>query len=285
MKEKTKKTIKIILKISAALLAFVLIGGVGIFANSLVGNPLSKALAKSTAEKYIEENYATDGYELEEIKYSFKDGFYHAVASSPNSIDGSFTLLINGFGKLRYDNYEYDVTSGWNTASRIGADYRDAVDVIFDSRSFPYNVHIGYGDLIFVPIEQKDAPETPDYALITNELTVDAYYDATKLGARAGKLTVYIDNETVSAEHMAEILLDIRKCFDDAGVGFYAIDCVLEHPKDENGYLEDGRVEVMDFLYADIYEEGLVERVKEADNAAKEYYAVLDSEKLAEENS
>ena len=40
-------------------------------------------------------------------------------------------------------------------------------------------------------------------------------------------LSVYIGEQTVSAERLAEILLGIRKCFDEAGVGFYAIDCAL----------------------------------------------------------
>lgn len=42
---------------------------------------------------------------------------------------------------------------------------------------------------------------------------------------------------------------------------------------------KEGRVEVKDFLYSDIYEEGILERVKESDKAAKEYYAEQDVEK------
>lgn len=273
---------KKILKISAFILALILIVGVCMFANSLVGNPISKAMAKNTAEKHIQSTYKDTDFELEGVTYSFKDGYYHAYVSSPSSIDSSFTLLINGFGKLKYDYYENNVTNGWNTASRIDGDYRNAVKIIFESKVFPYNEHIGYGELIFVPADQKDAPETPDYALITNELTPDAYYNANELGARAGKLTVYIADTDVSAERMAEILLGIRDCFDKAGVGFYAIDCVLEYPQDENGFAEDGRVEVMDFLYADIHSEGLLERVTEADKAARAYNSAQDAEKLEE---
>ena len=91
---------KKILKIGAAVLAVLLIVGVAWFANSLVGNPLSKALAKSTAEKHMKETYGNTDYELGEVVYSFKDGYYHAHVSSPSSIDTNFELLINGFGKL-----------------------------------------------------------------------------------------------------------------------------------------------------------------------------------------
>lgn len=271
------------LKIAALVVALLLIVGAVLFANSLVGNPISKALAKHTAKKYMEEAYGDTDYELERVTYSFKDGYYHAFVSSPTGKDTYFTLLINGFGKLRYDNYETSVANGWNTASRLDADYRKAVDAIMDSSIFPYDEHIGYGDLVCIPSENRNAEGVPEYALITDDLTLDAYYNVSELGAKAGKLTVYIEDETVSTERAAEILVGIRECFDRAGVGFYAIDLVLEYPRDENGYSEDGRVELMDFRYADIYEEGLAERVRISDEATRAYYSYADAEKLKEQ--
>ena len=271
-----------ILKTAALVLAIALIIGVCIFANALVGNPISKALARSTAEKHLAEKYGNTDYELGDVTYSFKDGYYHASISSPSSIDTHFTLTINGFGKLQYDNYDYYVANGWNTANRIEMEYRKAVETLFDSAAIPYDVYIAYGELAFVPAEQKNAPDTPEYALVTDELTMDAYYNASEFGAKAGKLTVYVDDATVSVERLAEILLDIRAGFDDARLGFYAIDCVLEYPRDEDGFAEDGRVEVMDFLYADIYAEGLTERVEASNAAAIAYYAAQDAEKLVE---
>ena len=47
---------KRILKISALCLAIVLIVGVCWFANGLVGNPISKTMARNAAEKYLETN-------------------------------------------------------------------------------------------------------------------------------------------------------------------------------------------------------------------------------------
>ena len=262
------------LKIAAFTLAVALILGVLFFANALIGNPISKALAENTAKKHLEENYKDTDYELERVTYSFKDGYYHAYISSPSSVDTHFTLMINGFGKLSYDNFDY-VTNGWNTATRLDTDYRKTVDALFASKSFPYNAYIAYGELIFVPESERENPDIADYALITEELTVDAYYDVNKLGAQAGKITVYIDDNTVTVERLAEVLLDIRECFDNSGIGFYAIDCVIEYPRDEEGFYEDGRVEVMEFLYSDIYEEGLLERVTEANEAAAEFNNVL----------
>ena len=276
-KKKTKKTI---LKIGACVLASVLIVGVLMFANSLVGNPISQAIAKNTAEKHLEKIYGDTDYELGEITYSFKDGYYHAHISSPSSNDTRFSLMINSFGELKYDNYDSYVESGFNTAQRIDSEYRKAAETVFGSSKFPYNENIGFGELIFIAEEDKNAADVQDYALVTNELTPDAYYDANELGKKAGKLTVYIEDDNVSAEKMAEILLGIRKCFDESGLSFYAIDCVLE-PVDN--FSTDNRVEVMEFRYADIYGEGLVERVEEAAQAAKDYYYAWDSEKFEEQ--
>lgn len=274
---------KRILKIAAFVFAIALIVGVCVFANALVGNPISKAMATNTAEKHIEENYADKDFEIERVTFSFKDGYYHAFIYSPSSIDSDFTILVDMWGKLRYDTYEDRVLSGGNTADRISRDYRAVVDKVLDSQAFPYNEHIGYGDFDFYPRVHLEEYSVPEYALITEDLTLDAFYDVNELGAKHGKLTIYIDDDTVSYERLSEILLDIRRIFDDSGVKFYVIDCVLEYQKNEDSSKkQEGRVEVREFLYADIYEEGMVERVKASDEAAKAYYAEQDAEKLKE---
>ena len=274
---------KRILKIASFVFAIVLIVGVCVFANGLVGNPISKAMATNTAEKHIEENYGDKDYEIERVTFSFKDGYYHAFIYSPSSIDSDFTILVDMWGKLRYDTYEDRVLSGGNTADRISRDYRAVVDKVLDSQAFPYNEHIGYGDFDFYPRVHLEEYSVPEYALISEDLTLDAFYDVNELGAKHGKLTIYIDDDTVSYERLSEILLDIRRIFDDSGVKFYVIDCVLEYQKNEDSSKkQEGRVEVREFLYADIYEEGMVERVKASDEEAKAYYAEQDAEKLKE---
>ena len=274
---------KRILKIAAFVFAIALIVGVGVFANALVGNPISKVVATNTAEKHIEENYADRDFEIERVTFSFKDGYYHAFIYSPSSIDSDFTILVDMWGKLRYDTYEDRVLSGGNTADRISRDYRAAVDKVLDSQAFPYNEHIGYGDFDFYPRVHLEEYSVPEYALITEDLTLDAFYDVNELGAKHGKLTIYIDDDTVSYERLSEILLDVRRIFDESGVKFYVIDCVLEYQKNEDSSKkQEGRVEVREFLYADIYEDGMVERVKTSDEAANAYYNEQDAEKLKE---
>jgi hypothetical protein len=56
----------------------------------------------------------------------------------------------------------------------------------------------------------------------------------------------------------------------------------LEYPKSDDGIRKDGRVEVMDFLSSDIYEAGLADRVRAANEAAKNYYQEQDSDKATE---
>lgn len=270
-----KKVIKIVSVIAAA----TIFAGICVLINAFSGNPISKHIATNTAEKHLEEKYGDSDFEIESIMYDFKDSYYHAFIESPSSVDSRFSLLIDMWGNLCSDNYEDSVLTGWNTASRIGNEYRNKVDTVFSGSLFPYNEHIGYGDIAFVPREYINDPSTPAYAIITEELTVDGVYDVNALGSKAGKLTVYIDDENLTHEHLAEIILDVRKSFDNAGIKFYALDLVLEYPKNEDGTRKDGRVEVREFLCADIYEEGLVERVKASDEAANAYYAEQDSEK------
>lgn len=96
-------------KILAGIAAFVLIGVILWFANGLLGNPISKALANNTAKKYVAENYSNMKLDISEVSYSFKDGEYYANIKSPTSKDTYFTISISPLGKIGYDSYEDNV--------------------------------------------------------------------------------------------------------------------------------------------------------------------------------
>ena len=273
---------KKILKIAALIVALALIVGVCIFANSLVGNPISKLLATNTAKQYIKENHPDMDYQLDGVTFNFKFVCYNAYFTSPSSPDSSFTLMLGMDGKIIQNYYEAHVIERGNTARRLEEEYRAAVGKVLDNPSFPYNSHIDYGELQFIQEEYRNAEGMPPYALITNELELDGIYDVNELGAKAGKLTIYVYDDTVTVERLAEIILDIKGMLDDAGVRFYVMDCVLEYPKPESGEWKQGRVEVMDFLCSDIYEEGLVERVQASNDAAEDYYDEMDAIKKEE---
>ena len=269
-------------KTVAIVLAIILIAFAVLLANAFFGNPISKALAQNTAQKYFQQTYSNTDYELGNVTYSFKDGFYYAPISSPSSIDTCFSLAIDSFGRLQHDYFADYVTTGRNTISRLETDYRRAVEAVFQSESFPYEAHIAFGELVYAFEADREAYDVADYAIIVDELPLDVQYDVNALGTQAGKLTVYIWDDTVSAARLAEILLDIRTSFDGAGIGFRTINCILEYPREENTLYEGDRFEVMDFAYSDIYEEGLVERVEESNAAANRYYQEQDGLKHQE---
>lgn len=248
------------LKTAAFFTALCLITGLAIFANALVGNPVSRLLAKRTAEAYLQENYRNTDFMLERISYSFKEGGYFAYIQAPGSTDRYFTLSMDMAGNLVMDRYESMVLSGENTARRLNQAYRDLVDSVLESPSFPFTIDIAFGDLAFGDILQAA------------DLEPDRIYDVRELGAEAGQLTIYIDDETVRVDRAAEILLELKRMLEQGGVPFSTIDFVLQRPQPGDGPRPEIRVEVIQFPCAEIYASGLTERIAEANNAAREYY-------------
>lgn len=265
------------LKIGAMLVALVIIAGLCLFANALVGNPVSKWLATRTAEKHLEEVYGDTDFEIERIGFNFKDINYYAHIKSPSSEDSSFSLRIDMWGNLYLDTYESRVLSGDNTARRLDAEYRVLTDEVLEAPDYPFTSFIAYGDLQFGFSYEEGEEISPIGHIMPEELVPDKEYDIRELGARAGHLVVYVEDEVVTVERAAEVLLELKEVFDRRNVPFYAIDFVLEYPrKEEGGNIKEGRVEADGFLYADIYEEGMIERISAANDAAIAYHAEQD---------
>lgn len=269
------------LKIAALVVAVILIAGLAWFANAFLGNPVSKLIAKHAAEKYMETTYGETDFYIERMGYSFKMGNYYAFVKSPTSMDTDFSFYISMTGEIYNDTYD-SVTEGFVTARRLEDEYRTLAKTVLEASDYPYNKHdsFGYGTLEIYPPEALNDPlatDVPDYAMDQSKLIVDRVYDIRELGGRAGHLVIYVDSDLVTMEHAAEIMLDIKARFDAAGIPFVAMDLVLQYPRPEEGRRPDGEVRVEQFLYDDIYEEGLSERVAEADAERKAYYAALDA--------
>ena len=272
---------KTYLKVLALLTALLLIAGLGWFANGLLGNPVSKALATNTAKKYLAETYPDTDYYIERVSYNFKNTDYHALIKSPTSVDTEFSLYITMLGKLSWDTFE-EVQNGFTTARRLENEYRELTDTVLEHPAFPYTCPIGFGTLEIYPEEalgeHRDG-EAPPYAINQNELVLDKVYDIRELGRQAGHLVIYIESETVTPENAAAIMLDIKARFDKADIPFVSMDFTLQYPKTEEGGRPEEQVGVAGFLYDEIYEEGMVERVTRADEALKAYYAEQDAKK------
>jgi hypothetical protein len=65
------------------------------FLCAFFGNPISSALAKSTAKRHLEENYSGTDFEIERIGYDLKTGGYYAKVMSPSSQDSYFTIYMD----------------------------------------------------------------------------------------------------------------------------------------------------------------------------------------------
>ncbi|NLY61390.1 MAG: hypothetical protein GX054_07805 [Clostridiales bacterium] len=270
-----KKTIKIM----AGITAIILIGILLFVANGMVGNPVSKTLAKQSASKYIQKNYPNLDLKVERVNYSFKTGSYYALIKSQTSIDTHFNLDISMTGKILYDSYESHVISGWNTWQRIDLEYRTMVDKVLNAPDFPYDSHIDFGSIEIKETDIEIGPIRPAYGLVLEDLELDKKYDVKELAKTAGHITIYIESEEVTIKKASEILMELKEIFDKEDVPFYAIDFALEKPRKDDGLPNDNREEiwVKDFLYSDIYEEGLEERLTKAFLELKEYYEKEDA--------
>jgi len=269
------------LKIGALIAALAIIVGLCLFSNALVGNPVSKWLATRTAEKHLEEVYADKDFEIERVGFSFKDIDYYVHVKSPSSEDSSFSLQIDMLGNLKLDTYESRVLYGGNTQNRLYMEYRALVDEVLEAPDYPFSSFIAYGDLkvgFSTPDIEVGVPYWPESYVILDKVELDKKYDIRELAKTAGYLVVYVEDEMVTVERAAEVLLELKEVFDRRNVPFYAINFVLEYPrKEEGGTIKEGRVNVEGFLYSDIYEEDLVERVRIADDALNAYYAEEDA--------
>lgn len=262
------------LKIAALVFALVLLAGVGWFANALVGNPVSRLLCRRSAEAYLAEQYPGTDFCVERVDYSFKMTCYYARIVSPSSADSSFTLDQSWTGKVVNDRYESQVAGRENTARRLNEEYRALTDRVLDG--LPWVDNIAFGDLVFTGsgVSADDA-----WAIPREDLKLDKVYDIPALGAQGGRLVVYAADEAVTPERAADLLLELKAAMFAGGAPFYCVDFTLEHPKAEDGARPEGRVEVDGFLWEDIQEEGLADRIRAADAALKAYYASEDTKK------
>ena len=255
------------------------------FGNVMMGNPVSHALASKAAKAYLSDRFSDTDYEMERITYSFKDGRYHAFMVSPTSIDGDFSVCFSMLGEYCYDTYD-SVQDGWNTAQRLNSEYRKLTDTVLNDPALPYDntqvYSIMFGELEIYPKEFIDDPnvhDIPDYSLVQDDLELNRIYDIKELGAKAGHLVLYVDNDIISVEEAARIMLDFRSIFDESDSPFYAMDFVLRHPRTEDGKSDNEEITIYDFLYQDIYEEGLTDRIEIAIDETAAYYAMLDQMK------
>ena len=254
------------------------------FLSAFFGNPLSSALAKSTAKRYLEEYYPDADFMIEKVSYDMKSGGYRVYVESPTSIDRHFIIYCDALGRYN-DDTSHCITDGSNTYVRLSEQYWDLV-----REKLPYDhfdIDIGYGDLrvagvfeIYDYIDQYGErihyTLTKDYGLDISTLVQDGEYDILTLGQDHGSLCIDIIDEEVTVERAADVLLELKLLLDEQGLPFHAIDFTLSAPRNENGQKVGTSIRLIEFLYSDIHEDGLTDRIQENWNITQEHYAIQD---------
>ena len=103
-------------------------------------------------------------------------------------------------------------------------------------------------------------------AINKNELVNNKIYDVKKLGKTNGRIVLYVNTDSITAEKAAEIMLVTKSLLCEANISFYSMCLCLRHPVSNEKTYErpEGSIYIKDFLSADIYEEGIVEKINES---------------------
>ena len=275
-----KKIVKVLaIAVCITLIAFVLW-----FICAFFGNPVSHSLARSSADQYLRENFSDTDYEIVDSGFDMKTGGYYVDVLSPTSRDSHFIIYCDGLGRYRTNTYD-DVISGYNTFTRLNSDYWNLI-----KQNLPYaqfDISIGFGELRAAGYfevfnytneagEMKEYTLWEDFGLDISSLILDEEYDVWELGRDHGKLCIYIHDPEISVERAAEVLMEFKAYMDTQGLSFHAIDFYLCEPRNAEGQNAGQRITLYEFLYSDIREEGLIDRIQLHWNIAQEHSAIQD---------
>lgn len=220
-------------------------------------NMFSCEQAEDAAREYLIKHHPDSDYEISSVDYAEKDVRYYVSISSPTSQDSGFVLGYNNIGKLTYNSYERMVTKKGNVAVRLSSEYKAAVNAAFEPAA-PWADFLCFGELCWRT--SSDSCAEP-YDLVSDELVLDASYNLAEISARSGRIWLHVDvdsAEEVTVENLADILLYVRQTLDEEELPFYLLDVILDY---HNG-TSSKRLELEDFLYADIYEEEFSARLE-----------------------
>ncbi len=266
-------------KILAVVCGAVILGVILWLYLGFFGNPVSKILAKNSAEKYVAENYPN--CHIENVGYNFKDGNYFANIQKEGSEDTNFFVYTDWLGKIGYDSYESYVTSGHNTVNRMMMEYRGLLDAAIPQEDVDYTLDIFYGDILndYYGKDYYNGDTENIVNMPQEEIILDKQYDYSDISYKYGYVCLYVCDENVSVDRACEILLEVKQRLDRQNLGFHCIDFVLQLPRDKDGTPNDDetRINIDYFLWDDIYEEGLEERVQTAHDKLTAYYAAEDA--------
>ncbi len=273
---------RLFFRIAAAVIAFAMIAFIIDYAIELLGNPISYFAAKNNVEKYVAENYGSEGYYVQKVGYNFKFKTYYAFVTKPDTLDCYFSVDCDWWGRVAYDNYKSSITEKGNTFVRLMNEYSAFGKKLKEIPHFKYNANALSESGDHFSFSLKNEYNYNDSGLSQDELQIDGVYNIYELGKQFGQLIIYIYTDDLSPENAAEILLTFREYADKCGASFYTADLSLCDKTSSEGWKS---YNMLDFRYSDIYPEGIVERVKANHERTEEYYRAEDEKRRLEEEN
>lgn len=253
---KSVKVLGIILVIHIVLLPFFFI----------VGYPLSYGLVALSTSIHVAQTQPELDVHIDRIAYDFIHGGYTVYYVSPTSQDTYFRIVCDGLGLIHLD-YSDTATSKGHTLSRIQQEYREYLEDTLAMAEFDFEVR-----LAFPEITRQNGNEwgslNKDFGITDVEiqaLELDGEYNFREFASKYGRINIQILDNQVTVERAAEILLQLKEHLAEQEIPWYAMDFSLT--SDHSEY-----VMLFDFLNSDVYEEGLVDRVKESNDATHKHY-------------
>lgn len=235
----------------------VLIGVVAFLVYTDYNSPTKRV--ERDVKAYLAQHYPDSDYEISSISFDDKYKNYIVSISSPSSADSWFTMTYDDDGTFMANSYEDQVVKKTNTAIRLSDEYAAAVKEALSA--IPNcTVSAQAGRLLWS--HPDDSHPDPRY-IVSEELQLDGAYDLAVLGKQAGDIWLRVEVDYANGatvENLAQILLYVRKVLDEANLPFYQIRCRLNYRSGGNSK----ELVLDDFLYDDIYEEGLEERLLKA---------------------
>ncbi len=266
-----KKCIKVLAFLIAAALILGVLYLVSLFAGTPWGWINALIVGHQTMEEFKEDNYRIAG-----MGYDFKFGDYYITMRSPDHIDGDFQVIIDR--NITTNTYEDRVLGLKNTANRINDEYRKKAMAMMAEFETQYDVDFNVVGGCYIKLHDADFGYkfdgldkiSPD-AISINDLELDKEYDVQELAKTNGYLWLSLRNEAATFDRAAEILLSFKNMADEKGISFYAVELSITPAVDPlTNTLTGERIYAPSFLYSDIYEEGLADRIQAAHDAEVE---------------
>lgn len=197
------------------------------FANALVGNPVSKAWARQGAADYINQNYSDLGLKIESVSYNFKIGRYRAHLQSEYSPDTAFSISLNSFGKVKEDDYPYEVANHFTTWRRLSEELRNTAHNMIGSR-------LEY-DMAYCSFDFKEESNgNEDLMKLERDMKLDIFHPPLPLSISIG---IYSDDLTYGK--IADVAKEAYALTEEQGIPVSTFSIriipVSNKPEEENG--------------------------------------------------